>query len=72
MKTMKLLFRLRYVSSHNSRQQRCLLHTCLPLMNKENSTEKKQSNKSDGFSEQPHMRVHAKAIAEEKRMYKEK
>lgn len=53
----------------NSLQQRCLLHTCLPLMNKEKSSDKKDINKSDGSDEQPHMRIEPKATTEEKRMY---
>ncbi len=76
MKSTKLLFHLRYLSSPstqyllyiNSLQQRRLLHTCLPLMNKEKSSDRKDSNKSDGFQEQPHMRIEAKATTEEKRM----
>jgi hypothetical protein len=41
-------------------------------MNKEKSSDKKDANKSDGSQEQPHMRIEAKALAEEKSMYKEK
>jgi hypothetical protein len=37
-------------------------------MNKEKSSDRKDSNKSDGFQEQPHMRIEAKATTEEKRM----
>lgn len=68
MKSTKLLFRICSLSSSTSRnffQQRYLLHTCSPYFNKENSS----SKKSDGSEEQPHMRVEAKAAAEEKRMY---
>jgi hypothetical protein len=38
-------------------------------MNKENSSDKKDANKSDGSDEQPHMRIEAKAATEEKCMY---
>ncbi len=51
----------RHVLSMNSFQQRCLLHTCVPLMNQEKSTEK---NKSSQYDEQLHMRIEAKASAE--------
>jgi hypothetical protein len=72
MKGLKLLFHFRHLSSTqhvlhmNSFQQRCLLHTCLPLMNQEKSTQKKESNRSGQFDEQPHMRTEAKAGAEER------
>lgn len=77
MKSMKLLFTIRHLSASstkhlfhiNSFQQRCLLHTCLPLMNKEKSSEKKDSTQHNGFDEQPHMRIETKAAREEKRMY---
>jgi len=41
-------------------------------MNKEKSSDKKDTNKSDGSDEQPHMRIEAKATTEEKRMYEKK
>ncbi len=75
MKGSKLLFHFRHLSSTqhvlhvNSFQQRCLIHTCLPLMNQEKSTQKKESNRSGQFDEQPHMRTEAKAEAEERGMY---
>jgi hypothetical protein len=37
-------------------------------MNKEKSSDRKDANKSDGFQEQSHMRIEAKATTEEKRM----
>lgn len=72
MKSTKLLFNIRYLTSPatkyffewNSVQSRCLLHTCLPLMNKDMA-------KIDSTEEQPHMRIEAKAIMEHKRMYNE-
>ena len=62
------------IKSHvnwNSFEQRYFLHTCLPLMNKETSSDKKDSSKSDESIGQPHMRIEAKAAATEIRMYKE-
>jgi hypothetical protein len=38
-------------------------------MNQEKSTQKKESNRSGQFDEQPHMRTEAKAEAEERGMY---
>jgi hypothetical protein len=77
MKTMKLLFYIRHLPSSstrhllhtNSLQQRCLLHTSFPLMNKEKSSEKVDSAPRHGSEEQPHMRIEAKAAAEEKGLY---
>jgi len=68
MKTMKLLFYLsapstKHLVRMDSLQQRCLLHTCLPLMNKE-----KSANGGEGL-EQPHMRIEARAAAAEIRIY---
>ena len=40
------------------------MHTCLPLMNKDLVT-------IGGHDEQPHMRVEAQSVREEKRMYRE-
>ncbi len=68
MKSTKLLFLICRLSSLSKKR---LLHTCLPLMNKEKSSKEKYSSKSDEFDEQPHMRIEAKATTEEKRMYKE-
>ncbi len=76
MKGVKLLFHFRQLSSsstrhafhRNSFEQRSLLHTCLPLMNQEKSAQKKESNKSTGSDEQPHMRIEAKASAKDKGM----
>ncbi len=73
MNSSKLFYHIRYLVSPttkyslqwNSIQSRCLLHTCLPLMNKD-------MVKIDRVEEQPHMRIEAKAIIEQKRMYKEK
>lgn len=72
MKSVKVLFYIRHLSWSstqqffhiNSFQQRCFLHTCLPLMNQE-----KSSDKSDGSQEQPHMRIEAKAAAKGKGIY---
>jgi hypothetical protein len=77
MASKQLLFHIRHLSlsstKHvldiNSFQQRCLLHTSLPLMNKEKSSEKKDATQRGGSNEQPHMRVEAKAAAAEKRRY---
>jgi hypothetical protein len=41
-------------------------------MNNEKSSDKKASNKSEESQDTPHMRIEAKASAEEKSMYKEK
>jgi hypothetical protein len=73
MKITKLLFRIHYLASPttkyffhlNTIQQKCLLHTCVPLMNY------KDSAQTDRSEEQVHMRVEAKAASEHKRMYKE-
>ncbi len=67
MKSTKLLIDICRLSSLSNKR---LVHTCLPLMNKEKSSKEKYSNKSDAFDEQPHMRIEAKAATEEKRMYK--
>ena len=48
---------IRHALPMNSFQQRCLIHTCVPLMNQ---------NKPGQFDEQPHMRVQAQAAAENK------
>ncbi len=66
MKSTRFLFHVRYLPSSSTRH---LLHTCLPLMNKEKSSDKKDANKSDGSQEQPHMRIEAKALAGDKSMY---
>jgi hypothetical protein len=66
MQNTKLLFHghyltlptVKYLSRLNSIQPRCLLHTCLPLMNKD-------VMKIDSTEEQSHMRM------EYKRMYKD-
>jgi hypothetical protein len=62
MNSSKVLFRIRYLVSPTTKysvQSRCLLHTCLPLMNKD-------MIKMDRVEEQSHMRI------EQKRMYNEK
>lgn len=53
--------RLAILSTTCSRR---FLHTCLPLMNKDLMT-------IGGNDEQPHMRVEAKSVRKEKRMYRE-
>ncbi|CAF1077509.1 unnamed protein product [Adineta steineri] len=75
---MKLLFHIRYISPSmtkqllhsNSFQQRSLLHTCVPLLNKEKLPDKSNSSKKEKFDEQPHMRIESKAAAREKNPYK--
>ncbi|CAF3303288.1 unnamed protein product [Rotaria sp. Silwood2] len=67
MKSIRLLFHIHYLSSPttkyfyqlNSIQSRCLLHTCLPLMNKDMA-------KMDSIEEHPHMRIVARAIIQHK------
>jgi hypothetical protein len=54
----------KYFFQLNAIQPRCLLHTSLPLLNKDVA-------KIDWAEEQPHMRIEAKAMIEHKRMYKE-
>ena len=67
---MKIFFHFRHLSTaeyarhtDSALQSRCLIHTCLPVMNQEKSA---QQDKPDQLDEQPHMRIEAKAAAEEK------
>jgi hypothetical protein len=72
MQSTKLLVHIRYLAlpttkyffQWNSIQSRCLLHTCLPLMNKDVAM-------IDRAEEQPHMRIEAEGIIEHKRTYNE-
>ncbi|CAF1583479.1 unnamed protein product [Rotaria sp. Silwood1] len=67
MKNTKLLFNIHYLSSPtikyfyqlNSIQSKCLLHTSIPLMNKDMA-------KIDSIEEHPHMRAVTKAIIQHK------
>lgn len=61
MKSTKLLFNFRYLSSPTTKY---FVHTSLPLMNKDMAMA--------GYAgEQPHMRVETKAMIENKRTYHE-
>jgi hypothetical protein len=59
-----ILSRNKYLVQWNSIQSPCFFHTCLPMMNKD-------MVEIDRAQEQPHMRIEAKAIIEQKRRYNE-
>ncbi|CAF4210483.1 unnamed protein product [Rotaria sp. Silwood2] len=60
----------KYHVDWNSSQQYCLLHTSLPLMNMKKLIDNKDSIKSDGYDELPHMRIKANASTDEKGMHR--
>ncbi|CAF0823280.1 unnamed protein product [Adineta ricciae] len=74
MKSSNLLIRISQISSSpswpirygNAFQRHRLLHTCLPLLNQEKTSDKKESKKAAACDEQPHMRIIDKASNEGK------
>jgi hypothetical protein len=72
-KSTLLFSHIRYLASPSTKclvrlgsfQQQSLLHMSLPFMNKDESSDKRSSSKQKDWSQEgPHMRVEAKAAAE--------